>query len=546
MRSGLPWIIWRALFGELTRLTLLTAAVLVCIISFAAAIKPLADGKIDPDQAIVFMALAMPPMLQYALPFAAGFGATLTYHRFASDNEALAAMTGGVSHRGLLVPAAAWGLLLAAALLVMSNEVIPDFLRRMERIIRRDVARLIVNSVQSGQSVALDGRTFVHADRIERRGADAATGATDRLLMEGVVAVRTGETGVEFEATARRAAVWLFDGAPQEGWTLIVIKLFGAVVGQQAEGLAESAEIVLRYAAPGGFADDPKFYSYRGMRQLRSNPERVPIVDRRRRELAAALVRERTLELLRADLESGAAAALTDADGQRVGVRAQRVQRDAEALALEGVELVWRLSGERARLQRAASGLLAPSTPPADEAVAAPDADLSTLTLELRDVETLEAVGQAGATRRERVTLGPLTRAGDQSESLATLPTPELAAAAEASQSGDVAAALAELRFRIEDLRREIMSKLHERAAMSAACLIMVLAGGLVALRMREARPLVVYAWSFFPALVSLVTIGGGQGLTHKAGEMGLLLLWGGVAGLAAFTALEFAQVRRH
>mgnify|MGYP000423281398 CR=1 FL=1 len=37
------------------------------------------------------MLLAMPPMLQYALPFAACFGATLAYHRFAADNEAVAA-----------------------------------------------------------------------------------------------------------------------------------------------------------------------------------------------------------------------------------------------------------------------------------------------------------------------------------------------------------------------------------------------------------------------------------------------------------------------
>ena len=51
------------------------------------------------------MGLAMVPMLQYVLPFAAGFGATLAYHRQTSENELTAAKASGVSHRALLMPA---------------------------------------------------------------------------------------------------------------------------------------------------------------------------------------------------------------------------------------------------------------------------------------------------------------------------------------------------------------------------------------------------------------------------------------------------------
>lgn len=551
MRSGLPWIIWRALFFELARLTLLTTAVLVVVISFAAAIKPLADGKIDAGQAIFFMVLAMPPMLQYALPFSAGFGATLTYHRFASDNEALAAMTGGVSHRGLLVPAAVWGLLLAVVLLGMSNEVIPNFLRRMEQIIRRDMARLIVNAVENGQSVALDGHTFVHADRIERRGADRDIGASDRLLMEGVQAIRTDEQGaITFEATARRAAVWLFDGVPEEGWTHIVISLFGAVVGQQDEGLAESGELVLRYSAPGGFADDPKFYSYRDMQDLREEPERVPAVDRRRRALALMLARERALSRLTADLEAGATAPLTDADGQRVGVRAAQVARSGLTLELEDVELIWRLSGERARLQRAAGATVSIEGAGEEQPAAVNPAGAGPVafSIELRSVETLEAVGQSGATRRERAVVGPLTPSGAEPAGYADLTIPQLESVAqqEAPRSVAVRGALDDMRERVREVERDILSRLHERAAMSAACPIMILAGALVALRMQGSRPLIVYAWSFFPALIALITIESGQSTTQRVGEFGLAILWAGVGGLGAFALFEFVQVRRH
>ncbi|MCA9294789.1 MAG: LptF/LptG family permease, partial [Phycisphaerales bacterium] len=84
-----PLILWRHLAFELARILCLATAALVVIISFAATIKPLADGEIGLLDAFKLMGLMVVPMLQFALPFAAGLAATLTYHRFAADNEAI-------------------------------------------------------------------------------------------------------------------------------------------------------------------------------------------------------------------------------------------------------------------------------------------------------------------------------------------------------------------------------------------------------------------------------------------------------------------------
>ena len=105
MTFGMPISLWKYITLELWRIIALTAAVLVAVIAFAASIKPMADGKITPLEALQFMGLAVVPMLQYALPFAAGFGATLAYHRLSHDNEVTAAYAGGVSHRAVLLPA---------------------------------------------------------------------------------------------------------------------------------------------------------------------------------------------------------------------------------------------------------------------------------------------------------------------------------------------------------------------------------------------------------------------------------------------------------
>src|SRR5689334_14507743 len=99
MARGMPVSLWRYVLSELWRLILLSTIVLVAVISFVAAIKPLADGKLAPLETLKFMGLAIIPMLQWALPFAAGFGATLAYHRLSHDNELTAAYAGGVSHR---------------------------------------------------------------------------------------------------------------------------------------------------------------------------------------------------------------------------------------------------------------------------------------------------------------------------------------------------------------------------------------------------------------------------------------------------------------
>ena len=120
-------------FGELAKLTGLSAGVLVVIIAIGAAIKPLSDGLLDAGDAALFVSLAMVPMLAFVLPFAAGFASTLTYHRLATSNETTAAYASGISHRAVLVPAAVMGLVLALVVSGLNEQVIPRFLLQMQR-----------------------------------------------------------------------------------------------------------------------------------------------------------------------------------------------------------------------------------------------------------------------------------------------------------------------------------------------------------------------------------------------------------------------------
>ena len=73
----MPWLLWRYTCVELLKVMLLTTSVIVVVIAFGATIKPLVQNQIDPLDVGKYAFFASVPMLQFALPFSAGFAATI-------------------------------------------------------------------------------------------------------------------------------------------------------------------------------------------------------------------------------------------------------------------------------------------------------------------------------------------------------------------------------------------------------------------------------------------------------------------------------------
>src|SRR4030095_1077226 len=111
----MPWLLYRMMLVDLLRVIGLTAGVLVTVIAFGATIKPLTNDRLlEASQTFKYLLAVMLPMLQFALPFAAGFGATLALHRMTADNEIQAMAVSGLSYRRIIVPIIALGLALLA------------------------------------------------------------------------------------------------------------------------------------------------------------------------------------------------------------------------------------------------------------------------------------------------------------------------------------------------------------------------------------------------------------------------------------------------
>lgn len=549
----LPLLIWRSITGELARILAITCLSLLAVISFAGAVKPLAEGDIGLADALKLTLLLLIPMLQFALPFAAGFASTISYHRMASDNEAIAGAAGGVSHRAILVPAFITGALLAIILGVLANNAIPTFLRRAEQLVHRDITRLLVAPIKRGMPIRL-GNVDVYAnDAIGPLPAPKGSGAIENVVLKGVVAVQSDKKSNDLNYyAAQRVDVLLFEDPDDPSAT--GVQLVGAgVTTNSAEGSGHQRVFsTKRVPIRAQLEDNPKFMSFAALHRLREHPRRLRAVDERARRLSASLVEDTMIESLRRTLADHHQGVLVRAD-RRVIIGADRLERDADEWRLlagtpdarititvrsaDGADLTqW---AARATLQLArttqAPELGAEGTP-------------RPLDLHLENVVT--DPGAAGVERAEQTYAGLVPVGVDTARWDDASVSALLAAARERARTSDIKDKITRdarnLRNRVEDLDREIESKVHERIAYSVACFVMVLTGAVVALRMRESLPLPVYLWSFFPALLAVITISTGQRLTHNQGASGLFLLWGGVAALVVYTLVEFARLRRH
>ena len=102
-----------------------------------------------------------------------------------------------------------------------------------------------------------------------------------------------------------------------------------------------------------------------------------------------------------------------------------------------------------------------------------------------------------------------------------------------------------DLRYRIDKARKQILGTHHERLALSASAILLVIAGAVVAIRFQEASPLTAYLAAFVPALGMVLAISTGQEMVDDYGPIGLPVLWGGLLVLAALIAWVLQRVSR-
>jgi hypothetical protein len=191
-----------------------------------------------------------------------------------------------------------------------------------------------------------------------------------------------------------------------------------------------------------------------------------------------------------------------------------------------------------------------------------PEVTVTLKRTEDRFVRVLSLIGEDLATEKDEQVIGPM-RYTERVLGVdpATLSAEQLNDWSQREQIKDaegVRQARAWLRFRIIQLKYMIDAELYARLATALATPLLLLLGTLLAVRLRDKLPLVVFFWAFVLAIVTLVMIHTGQSMAERitieqvqAGRgldraIGVAVLWGGNVALLLVNARLYLRIARN
>jgi lipopolysaccharide export LptBFGC system permease protein LptF len=562
----MPWLLYRSIAAELLKVIGLTTAVLVTVIAFGATIKPLAgDSLLNAGQIARYLGLAIVPMLQYALPFAAGFGATLALHRMTADNEVQAMAAGGISYRRILLPVAGLGLGLGIIMVGLTQWVIPRFWSAIERVLAKDMTTLFAASIRRGEAFEI-GELHIWADDIVIDQPDEPNAPQTRMILVRVAAAELDERGrVATDITSAQAIVDIYR---RDGRTYLKLVMNDAVAYRAGAGDRElvslgKIEPTRALALPAGVRDSPKAMTQTQLLALRRNPEDFGPIIEAKLDLITAIRQTYALNWINEQLRSAGQVELAgDAQGgsgeRAYVIVAARLRGDevigrrasvetgtgAESAADNQriIEIVQRQDDVAARRFLAREARLAPTG-------AAPGDEHPAFDLMLTDVEVSDLRQGGAAIPKSSVVISNLHVAAETGpDGLAAYSSHDLLAHVE-QMPGDLdllEGRVAGLRHHLAELQWEITGRLLNRYALSTTAVLLALLGAVLAMWLRDSLPLTIYLWSFMPSIIDLILISAGEQLLRDGHAAGHFVMWSGNAVILLVTLAAYRRLARH
>ena len=574
----MPWTLYRYILKDLVRLLVVSSAVLVLVMAFAVAIRPLSEGLLGPMALVRFVLYTIPTLLGYVLPFAGAFAGTLVFARMAGDNEITACRASGMSYIMVLLPAALLGVVMWWGMLYLSNFVVPSFYRAAEQLIAPDIADAFVNQLGKERSVRFED-WIVYADDVYRLAMGLVNPAVsmkpaDTFILEGVAVGMLDDQGrMQSDNTAERAEVFVYE---KQDARWLYVRLLNAMRYDAHNGQLLSFDSI---SLPPRelqtlFKDDPRFLSFGRLHALARDPDAYDAVKQRRQDLAAAVEAELALRMFREAVDSargGGARMIGSVPGDSYEIVAPQTHRPTHRqtrLEMLGpgqrkVTITYLENGAPVRRDSAEQAFVSVHTGGPEQR------PRFVLELHRVDVSDVNIVGRG--TQREAIELPSMFLNEDVTVTPPAVvvngqpqPAPpgkvrvgQLSSAqllAMVTAGADLWAAES-LRNRAErlarligSLSRKIDTQLNERAASATCCLLVLMLGAVLSLRLGDRMPLVIFFWSFLLSIVAIVLTYSGSNLAEDAAtvSLGIAVIWSGCALVAATVLLNLWLLARN
>lgn len=530
----MPWRFYRYMLADVLRQFAITAIILVIVIAFGAAIKPLSsDSLLTGWDTMKYLSLAIIPMLQFALPFAGAFAATICLHRMAQDNEFIAMSVSGQSYVRLLAPMALFGVILTLCVAMLAQSIIPVFIGKMAQAMTADLPRLLTNSIKQhtpfkqGDLIIWAENIFLDSDNND-----------DRMALDHVAVAKVENDGrAKMYFTASAAIV---DVQRVDGQTSLYVETRDTT--QWTRGLNGAG--VLRGAREGRLThaiDLPSLTNQRltaltrsELLELKEHPTEYHYVRDAETGLKKTMIQNEFLDALKNKLKTeGSITCVATVGGRKFIISSSDLNGYSFSSPIS-IETI-RLTGEASTLSPKSATLIFDF---------ASDGEIDSITLQLKDV--IVGAGEVGENQRGELVVPALQVEGVPKPSLNENESIEqLLTRADDVKIASVTSAASNLRRHIAALDDHVAGRIGQRWAVSMLPLLAILLGSLLAIRNPDAMPLGVYAKVFVPTIVALLLIFSGGHMIRDANQLlGFTVMWVGNIALIGLVLYEWLRLR--
>lgn len=549
--------LYKYILRQVLAILAVTTLLLTVLLSFGFALGPMSEGILGPVDMARMIFYLMPGMLSFALPFASAFASTSVFYRMATDNEITAIIASGISYRELLTPVLVLGVILTSSLFYLSNWVIPRFWQHVAEIVEQDYGQLLIQQIQRRQVMDKFRPLLIYADSatgnipIDFSNWPAQTPRPyNRILLTGVAVGKadvdktTKSMKLKAINTAERAVV---DFYRMEESSYVTMKLTNVTVNDPGSGtlVTIASQPVEAMEIPSPILQDPKFLSLRNLDRLEKDPDRSLRIRQQRQKLSELLANHAILDYMALGLKQnadGRGLEMVGPQDQYFRFRGSKIKRDSRQITLEGdaanpVEVqVWsrgvmerRLTAEQAVLQLLADNL----------------SDEPRLTAMLHKVTIHDRNLPQQTSQRQTYPLPMLGLSQLFAQPLRTLSSEKTLAEAKRVDDEEIASTASTLERQIRRLMREITSRRHERAATAVNCMLVLMLGAVIAMRLRQHVVLWIFFCSFVPAILAIIAIVQGQSMMEDLkldARLGIAMIWSG--NLALFVLLSILHLK--
>ena len=512
----------------------ITALILVVVIAFGAAIKPLSsDQLISGWDTVKYLMLALVPMLQFAIPFSAAFATTLVLHRMSQDNEIVAIALCGQSYVRILSPVIAFGICLTISLVVLTQLVIPKFVGMMASAMTADLPRLLTQSIKQ-HTPFVQGDLVIWAEDIylDQDNQD------ERMVLEHVAVAKRDQRGeAEMYLTASAALV---DVERVDTASSMYVMAKDATQWTRGEGNAgilrgaKKTNVNQGIELPSIAHARPSSLTMFELITLKDNERRFPEVNRAASNLQTALQKQAILQTMSSLLESTNQIEFISQSGGRTFVlHADRIAGQNFNGALN--VLVTNATGDQTTLVPSSARAIFETND---------DGFVTSVTLHMKKV--LVGAGEEGENVRSELVIPSLTVEGIEFLQQDERSVNDMLAEATSAEKGVVYSASNRLKTSLTNMNNQILGRVNQRFALSLLPLLIVLLGSVLAIRNAVLPPLVVYSKVFGPAIVALLLVfAGGQMVRDNRIIQGFLVMWSGNLVVLGMVIMHWLRLRK-